>query len=222
MRRHILLVAVVLIVGATLWADPEPSRKQAWAWTLEERIAARTNAEAARDRVNSAGRGRIAATSSSGPMVDSFDGKTHPELFLPHEVFRTLIAHAFLGTSRAGDIFRNGLMAEITGHGLPPDFWQRLRSISSVYVADSHAEIDIGAGVREQTGPARSRAREALALKQLDVCRSRAAALDAARKEFGPERFDRFLYEVIAVNMFRMEDRLPAPELLRRHAGGCR
>jgi hypothetical protein len=63
---------------------------------------------------------------------------------------------------------------------------------------------------------------EALELKHGDACRSRADALAAARKEFGRERFDRFLYEVIAVHMFLAADRLPDPEILRQAELGCR
>ena len=61
-----------------------------------------------------------------------------------------------------------------------------------------------------------------LELKRTDVCRSRAEALAAARKAFGRERFDHFLYEYVAINMFEITDRLPTAEQLRQWEGGCR
>jgi len=239
MQRYILTVLLLSLSANLLALPPQnhdrgkartetstPSPRQVWAWTLEERIAARTDAAAARERVRGAARGKAAANSTPdpelSPTVDSFDGKGHPELFLPHEVFRTLIAQAFLGSSRGRELFRRGLRPEVQRHGLPADFWERLESLSAVYVADTFAEIDLGDGLRERSGADRARAAQALALKQSDACRSRAAAIDAARKQFGAERFDRFLYEVVAVNMFHVADRLPDPELLRQHARGCR
>lgn len=233
MRRRVLSIALLVLGGDLLASSPQktptatPARQEVWAWTLEQRIAARTDATAARERVRAAARrGKPAATSMAdpelSPVVDSFDGKGHPELFLPHEVFRTLIAQAFLGSPRARELFRRGLTPEVERQGLPADFWERLESISAVYVADTFAERDLGDGLGERRGNDRTRAAAALALKQSDACRSRAAAIDAARKQFGAERFDRFLYEVIAVNMFHVADRLPDPQVMRQHARGCR
>ncbi|HEV7769011.1 MAG TPA: hypothetical protein VGQ76_28720 [Thermoanaerobaculia bacterium] len=174
----LLLVAVLPLHAQT---PQEP-----WALTLDERIALRTNPDIA---------------------VTDFNGQTHPELFLPTEVFRSLIQLAFPGSPRSGQLLRNGLMPEVKRLDLPPDFWERLRSVSTIYIADSFTEPDL----RE----------DELALKQRDVCRSRATALADARREFGQERFDRFLYEGIAVSKFRSDDRLPTLELLRHIEEGC-
>lgn len=202
------------------------SAKKPWTLTVEERIALRTNAELARERVRRDSDRRVQTfstpSSERSPIVDAFDGKTHPELFLPYEVFRTLIGLAFVGSPRTGSVVRDGHMPDVRRHGLPADFWERLQSVSAVYVADDWALTDIAAAVRQQRGPARQRAEEALALKQTDLCRSRADALAAARLEFGRERFDRFLYEVFAVNMFSSADRLPDADLLRQAEEGCR
>ena len=137
----------------------------------------RTDPELARERSRGSGRVRTTVREGGSGFVDAFDGKTHPELFLPHQVFRTLMDHAFLGPERSGLRFRGGR--------------------------------------------ARSDAQEALDLKQIESCRSRAEALSAARREFGSKRFDRFLYEVIAVNMFHVAEELPRAEDLRRAEGGC-
>src|SRR5690242_982846 len=69
----------------TSTAGPQAT-KPAWQFTDDERFALRTNATLA--------------------VADSFDGKTHPELFLPHEVFRHFVGLAFEGDPRTRDIVR--------------------------------------------------------------------------------------------------------------------
>jgi hypothetical protein len=194
MRKTVLLLVAIAIAGAAVAQTP----KAPWALTVEERIALRTNADLA------------------------FDGKTHPELFLPHEVFRNLIQFAFAADPRTGEVVRRGYRSDVDRHGLPADFWDRLRSVSTIYISDAVAERDVGRSLHQLSGPARRRAEEALALKRVDLCRSQADALTAARREFGRERFDRFLYEVFAVDMFHASDRLLDPALLRRAEAGCR
>jgi hypothetical protein len=218
MRKTVLLL--VAIAGAAV----AQQTKAPWALTVEERIALRTNPDLARERVRD--RKRIAATdvrsSNRVPDVDAFDGKTHPELFLPHEVFRNVIGLAFLADPRTGEVVRRGYRSDVERHGLPADFWDRLRSVSTIYISDATAEHNIGRSLHQLSGLARRRAEETLALKRIDLCRSQADALTAARREFGRERFDRFLYEVFAVDMFHASDRLLDPALLRRAEAGCR
>lgn len=217
------LYLLVAFFAASLVAQSTTS-KEPWQIPIEERIARRTNPELARERVRVGRRVQTAGAqvkSTASRIVDAFDGKQHPELFLPHEVFDELLKLAYLGSPRRGQIVREGLMPEVRRHGLPTDFWQRLESISTIYIGDSRALYDIGVG-SQQDGPSRSRAEQARALKYRDACRSCADALAAARAEFGQEQFDRFLYQVIAVHMHYAADRLPDPKILRKHEGGCR
>jgi hypothetical protein len=53
------------------------------------------------------------------------------------------------------------------------------------------------------------------------MCAAAARRRLTPRNEFGRERFDRFLYEVVVTGMFHEGDRLADPELLRKTAGGC-
>jgi hypothetical protein len=219
-----MLVLLAALVAVPLIA--QSTTKPAWQVPVEERISRRTNAGLALERARTGKRMQTAAVQSrSGetrPVADAFDGQTHPELFLPFEVFRKLVSVAFYGPPHTCQLVREGHMDEVRRHGLPEDFWQRLEAISAIHVADLWAMDDLSTAVREARGAARKRAEDALALKHDDICRSRADALAAARQEFGRERFDRFLYESIAVNMFHVSDRLPQPELLRKIEGGCR
>lgn len=220
LRRN--LVVLLSLAALPLAAQ---SRREPWMLTVDERIELRTNAALAQARVRERGRMQVStaqANAEERPIVDAFDGRTHPELFLPHQVFEELVSLAFVSAPRTGDVVRRGLKGAVARHGLPPDFFDRLQSITSVYTSDLWALRDAVASRRQQTGAARERGQKQLTLRNDDVCRSRADALAAARREFGRERLDRFLYEVIAVNMFSVADRLPDAALLRRAEGGCR
>jgi hypothetical protein len=222
-RKKILPIAIVILLCAvSVFAQ---QAKAPWTLTVDERIALRTSPELATERVGGGKRLQTSSESVANRNVaaDAFNGQTHPELFLPHEVFEEVISLAFLASPRTSEVVRTGFLPEVKQHGLPPDFWQRLEAVSAVYASDSRAVDDlISADIPQGRSPARQRLEEALALKHADACRSRADALAAARKEFGRERFDRFLYEVIAVNMFYTADRLLDPEVLRQAERGCR
>ena len=223
MRRPPLASVLLPALATALLAQ---SPRSSWTLTLDERIALRTDPEIAQQRVKKNDVSALTAqqkqTRAPQNLVDSFDGKQHPELFLPHEVFDELVRLAFLGSPRQCQIVQEGFTQDVKRYGLPPDFWKRLQSMSAIYVLDMASVHDIGAGMQHQVGRRRERAEETLALKNADVCRSRADALKSARNEFGRERFDRFLYEVIAHNMFYIADRLPDATILRAAEGGCR
>ena len=215
---HLLLRTLLTL--ATVAAAP--AAKKPWALTIDERLSMRANSELAAERIGAVRRMATAGAKSSSQWVDQFNGKDHPELFFPHEVFKQLVEMAYAGPPRANEIVRSGFTPEVRRYGFPPDFWERLQVITAPHIADVNAARDNLAALRLQNGRARQRAEQALALSHADVCRSRADALAAARKAFGSERFDRFLYEVIVTGMFHSEDRVADPELLRRAEGGCR
>lgn len=222
MRSKMARVWGIGLIGAAASLLVSSSPKEVWQWTLEERIADRTNAALARERVDSSKPGQPQNAENLATIVDRFNGKSHPELFLPHEAFETFVTFAFSGDPRASQGRRDAMTGELGSRGFPPDFWERLRSITAIYVADTNVLQDLGVDTRQANIPRRHRAESALELKQKDLCRSSADAFAAARDQFGREKLDRFLYEVIAVHMFYAADRLPDPKLLRRVAEGCR
>lgn len=225
MRR----LPLVLLFVATIPLAAQTSKKQAWELTLEERIALRTDPVAAKARVNARPRARIGVDSGAkgdqdgNPPADQFDGKHHPELFLPHQVFDQLVKLAFESDAGMSLNARRELTPDVRNHGLPPDFWLRLEALSAGFRADYRAiRALIVNPTDRQTAKERNRTEQALGVKYQDACRSRVEALEAARAEFGRERFDRFMYEVMAYRMFHAADTLPTPELLRQAATGCR
>ena len=224
--RSLTLVTLLLLFPVTTF-EAQTNRKP-WEWTLEERIAARTSPEAVRARMkNVPGVKANDATATDErsyrkPLADQFDGKDNPELFLPHQVFDLLLKFAFTTDAEMARGFRRHLTPDVVKHGFPRDFWFRLEGISAAYVADYRAQRALLETIRQQTGKDREKSEQRLELKHRDACRSRADALAAARHEFGRERFDRFLYEVVVVGMTHGADRIPDPELLRHAEEGCR
>lgn len=216
--KTMLMVTVIGVLPAVYAQSP----KRPWSLSLEERIALRTNRALAGERARGEGRVRANVREGAPPLADSFDGRTHPELFLPHQVFRSLMDMAFLGGAKRGEWIREAMRAEVQEHGLPPDFWERLRVVSAIHISDATAVNDIAASLRQLHGRARRQAEYELALKQADTCRTAADALAAARREFGAEHFDRFLYDAIAIHMFHAADQLPEAEDLRKIERGCR
>lgn len=212
-----LLVGLVILATAGA-AVAQPAPRKSWEWPLDERIALRTSSEAARQRMQSnARRPAVVANAQAARAVDSFDGRTHPELFLPHQVFEELIKLSLLSDVRTSEVFRDALSPEVQRYGLPDDFWDRMRNITTIYMADVHAMRNV-----QFKAAANQVSSDAVNERYRALCRSRAAALNAARAEFGRQRLDRFLYEVVAVNMFSTAFTLPDPALLRQAEEGCR
>ncbi|HVE72382.1 MAG TPA: hypothetical protein VNI54_13545 [Thermoanaerobaculia bacterium] len=196
--------------------------KPAWALTTEERIALRTDARLAKERVHGAARIRANVQVNGLMAADSFEGRTHPELFLPSEIFRTLMRQAYLGSESSSSQFRRAKTPTVANHGLPVDFWERLEKVSAAYIMDVRAADALGATLRRTRGRARSDVMADLQRIQFAACANQAAALSAARQEFGQEKLQRFLYDSVAIHMFHVADELPRVEDLRRAERGCR
>jgi len=220
--RIIASFGALLLIGANALAAPKTERR-AWQLTVDERIALRADPIAANERVNASRQGLKVGPNQAAQerIVDSFTGKTNPELFLPHEVFDELMQLAFLLNPRMGDAFRKEMQPEILRYGFPPDFWEKLRNLSVIYMADVRQAYDNpnARNLRNQTD---QREREEFNRNYDVMCRSRADALAKAREVFGAEKFDRFLYEAIARNMFKTIFDREDINALRRASEGCR
>lgn len=189
-------------------------------WSIEERLALRfdpAHAEKRRAEYNASKPSAVNAQSSGAahatPDADhegtviTIDGKRHPELFLPHEVFDGLMT-GFTPDLELRGLQRAGFASGIESLGFDADsFWIRLWPVAKRYV-----ELKYAAGRRSETAADRDAS-----------CRERFAALVAARNLFGAERFDMLLYEVVAPRTWMSSVATgtdPASEL-RREAAGC-
>jgi len=215
-RRIATAATCVLVLMPMMQA--QPAERPAWDWTTEERLAVRTDAEAARARVEKSERRQRRAAQATRP-VDTITGKDNPELFLPHQVFEELVHLAFMRGARDGEMLREGFSIEAKPLELPADFWDRLRTITTIYQSDLRAFSE----ANKQAWQTKSERDRQIVAQRYDImCRSRAEALSEARKAFGRQRFDRFLYGVVVRGMFSTAFSPVNGELLRRAEEGCR
>jgi hypothetical protein len=188
-----LLFLIVCGTSSAFAATPDKGMsKPIWEWTDEERIqvrvadGARQDQEAERQGISKAYRRYV------------IDGSSHPELFMPDELFSGLIGSLHMKDAderrkslerRAEGLRRAGFEVET--------FWKDLESIVAPYFADLD---EIEAARRNSDGGSsagRQEREEALKVKQVEACYARFEALQQARAHFGPA-FNRFLYTEVA------------------------
>ena len=192
--------------------------RQAWQWSLEERIAARCSPVAARERLRGGDSARTAMSASpaSAAPVDVISGKTHPELFMPTELFEDVVRGAFLV-----DHWQDAYAAAVQKAGLPKDFANTLEGISASYLPLLTEKLQIAQRRNLMSAAERAVAIARLAELEPRICHERQAALHAARGRFGPA-LDRFLYESIARSRTTYLSELSDPTVLTAREKGCR
>jgi hypothetical protein len=201
-----LRLAIVFLAAFALSAEPP---KRSWEWTLEERLTERHDPSRIRERLAAYERAHAEALRRSpdpdpppaGHLTYVIDGRRNPELFLSHELFDALMsglsADSTLRTKQRGYYGR-----AIRAFGFDDaTLWTQLESVAGPYLVART-----------------SRDSEA-------ICPARYDALQAARALFGRERFDEFLYVVIAPSLQTAESASDPDFLmdsLRKAERGCR
>jgi hypothetical protein len=204
-------------------------QKPAWKWTLDERLAKRYDLDEikARAEAKSIEDAKVremfkdlpgASDMGRNSRADSIDGKAHPELFLPGELFDALLGDAFPSDELSPLETRRHLDAPVAALGFGRDFWMRLRRVAAPYLDLQREDEQLALGEARQPPSAKRSDSHGTAL-----CQARAEALAAAKTEFGDERFLRLLYEAVAPNLAisYVPDESPADHL-RFVEGGCR
>jgi hypothetical protein len=212
------LLALAFTVGATQPSKP----KRAWEWTDDERVAARFDEAANRERVaafqasqrkalSSVSAGNAASQHSLLARLFVIEGSRNPELFMRHELLDALL-RGFSANQAMATQFRQSLDSELRSEGItdPQAFWVALEK-------SAHAYLTLQRRI-EARGSGRSREDDDA------LCRERYAALIASERTFGARRFDELLYTVIApAQRHTQSTTFPdAASRLRREAGGCR
>ncbi len=231
-RRHCLALGGLLAAAAVLSARPaecqQPAqagaqRKPAWQWSIEERLAARFDEAAIRARQADDAAKRAKWRGISGAPAEVFEesslpsivGYREPEVFLPHELFTSLISQAFPEDGRKPDEMKDRFEEGAVVLGFGSDFWIRLKKVSAPYLKlrnEHHRQAMQGQSESLQEEEVASR----------NTCWARAEALARAEAEFGREPFLRLLYVVVVPSMSissTPED--DTAERLRSAAGGC-
>lgn len=232
------------ILLGTLWfatsafqADPSTKpgaleagvRKPAWQWTAEERLAKRFDPVAMKSRAD-AERVEQQKLSKSFPLPGTDDPRTGaeeaqpssdvirgdktPELFLTWELFHTLLTRGFSIDDERPVESRRSIEDRAVALGFGKDLWPRLEKATAPFLKLQ----------RQDEGRAHSPfSPSATAHEELLWCRTRAAAITAAKAEFGEEAFLRLLYEGVAPSAIKayVFDETTAEDL-RFQEGGCR
>lgn len=197
MRLNKMTVALVLAtLSVPVIAGPAPDdAEEPWRLSWEERMALRFDPET--DTVRARGSAQTLDEATPSPRVVVIKGSRQPELFTGGELFNQLLSTGFAPDPRARAFWRQ--QYEKAGvPGAPESFWQRLEEVAAPIL-----EI-------------RERERRAIERWKVDgtpvtadwelpapatQCQVRARGLAAARQEFTPQRFDRFLYQAVAPHM---------------------
>ena len=219
LRRNIVFAAMV--TGAMSVFAASPANKPPWDWTIEERIAERANAQLAAQRIASYTQPKTRSLSANASAAqqpslrDVINGSRNPELFLPHELFDSLVRRGYVG-----ETWRDTETPRLVAMGLGSDFWERLEDIASIYITDYRRVAEMREGVRNGS-PAERRAIEA-AIDGMHqrLCRERADALRRAEIEFGPALL-KYLYSSIAAERVDYFDAIASADHLRAETGGC-
>lgn len=232
-RRIGAMVMLVFAAVASAFGQSAPtaqaqSSKAAWQWTTEERLAARTDATQASERVrrwresavsDSSGRRMATNAAQKGRWVDAIIGREHPELFLPHELFDSLVKRGFVGETV--ETWRLIHSDDLVVAGLPADFWDRLEPLARDFIADLQETQHVLTAHPHPTAAERESANAAAEAIHPKLCRDRAAALRAARAAFGPA-LDQFLYTAVARGISQFSDEPESVNVLRNAEEGCR
>jgi hypothetical protein len=206
----VLLVCSIPVLAATP-TSTAPSAQQGgvvsvaaakgWEMTDEDRIARRVL-------------GRVG-------YRESIDGRTHPELFMPYELFD----HLLLALSSDGARARryHGLFdPRVRAFGYDDTrFWTILRSAAIPYLRarEEHEKRHERHTVFRLPGGGTS-----MVAIHRDDCAARIEALQKARRALGGVEFDRFLYSMVAATDQHSEGGSAADraQQLRYMARGCK
>ena len=197
--------------------------KPAWQWTLEERLAARFDPEGIKRRA--AREAELAKKTAAqfgerfdiSPGQHSIDGKSEPELFLPGELFNSLLSATFHENALHEQEMRTWIEERAAVLGFGSDLWLRLEKVSAPYL-----RLRDERNLRALAAATRSEAYEDSEEVKLALCRAHAKALAAAKVEFGEEAILRLLYEVKAPTMsLTHEVTEDMSDHLRYMEGGC-
>lgn len=230
MRFKLSWCIVFVALGNLATPGSAQSPKPAWRWTLDERLAVINDPLAAAERLRVERGRRVSTLAKTAPTAnftpsdlgDFISGRDHPELLLPWQLFDNMMTMAFADDPEVRSDFREEMRPALASSGLPPDFWNRLESLSLAYLSDDRQLRDLHKRRVRDASVQRRIALQSHALENLK-CRDRAAAIAAARHDLG-EKFDQFLYVGIAPNMSSAVTHLGHITAAREHEieGGCR
>ena len=205
--------------------------KPAWQWTLDERLAKRLDSNEIRERAAAHERflgkdPQRVQVQEAGPAQYIIEGRRDPALFMPFELFVSLLRGVTPPTNGippdSRDAAREQYRIKIAEVGWQEDeFWKTVEAAAADYLHLQTERLALQLQIRTLPPPERRKLEarvEELSHKQ---CVARAEAIRTARGKLGPEPFDRFLYDVVASGMALMSSEPDDESRLRFLEGGC-
>lgn len=232
-RRSVHLTLTGLLLGGLAYAEEPPLRpnpraespdvvrrpahpREPWKWTLEERLAVRFDPVDMQRRADANAKDNEAPSYSKGQCI--VEGARSPELLLPSEVFSALLRRAFNPVNEMRETYRKDILEQGRALGFDESLWPVLEKLAHDEILSMKKARDAAKLYREKG----IRPPDSSTADQKIQCTKRAQGREAVRAYFGAERFDRFLYEVIArhVAVF-MEYHPERPQQLLLLEKGC-
>jgi hypothetical protein len=199
-RRATLRLLLIFTLLVSMGSLP----KQPWQWTRDERLRARFDPESRAQRLFESRR----LEHSKQRSGDVLNGRRHPELFMPTELFERFVRDAMVLFPRAAP---QTFLQESDDLFLKKSEWSDLTRLV----------VDYGIAIAEEEKALKTHGDVAAARTR--SCAAEAVAFRRVRARFGRERFDRFLYTVVAPHMSRSsspstvkQDEAAIAELMRR------
>lgn len=221
MIQQFLALMVCLGVMHSMVAQPA-NAVAPWEITDEQRIRERSDHARAAERMRQA---THAAGSGRAPQLrgDIIDGRFHPELFLPEELFSIMLNGAFSEDVKGRTIYRNARVADMKRLGLSEQFWAELEPSVADYLTTLRRAraLNRDAAATEDAFVAGALRIESNAI-QAGQCGRIVDGLERARRKFGRLVIDRFLYESVARTAVTNLSRPTTAEQLRSIKRGCR
>src|SRR3954452_20080641 len=205
--QAMVLSAGLAVVPLTIQAQSGPRfgghvstlAKSAQPWTLdvETRVARRLDPSLRAERLKAAGK------SNASSPIDNIDGSKSPELFLPWEVHRFLLATAFYDDPAVAKAWRMRFANAVPDLNISDDFWTTLEKASSEYLSQQRQIETLSADMQNamRRGDEVVAIRHRIVVKQHAQCAERLHALETISNVIGVSRFNEFLYRAVAPNL---------------------
>ncbi|HYG62245.1 MAG TPA: hypothetical protein VEL74_06670 [Thermoanaerobaculia bacterium] len=206
-------------------ADRQPGfeAKEPWEWTLYERLERRFDPQDMDRRLAEAEARAGRPAPEPGTTISIVNGRREPELLLPGEIFSRLLRLGFVLTSNPEnrDTWRTGFAQGAEKLGLGEHFLDELEKVTAGAIRAHREEEAAHLEASKGTHSDRKRLEEEAEQRARAQCAAQATALEAARARFGRTLFDRYLYEVVALEMSSSSQGFQSEDMLRWHETGC-
>lgn len=201
MHKHAVSVSVLLALSCVAFAgepSPRSTGKQAWELTREERLALRFDPSLSAARRAVAVADGVVRRDDPNPHLNVVIGSRDPEILMAWELMDDIIWVFNLEDPKRQKAIRATWVERGAAKCLGEDFWPRLQVVLGPII-DARAELRRAQAEADvATKEAQSAADEAWSRANVRICPLRAKGLRDARAKFGAEKFERFLYQVIA------------------------